>query len=474
MTILTVHDEVMPPPLGFAHEQRWLSNLSPETVAALVTAAGDVILVLDPEGRVLDVAGTGGGIPGLANWTGREWGELVTSQSRPKIQEMLGETGQPRWRQVNHPVEGGDVPYRYLAIRLGHGDRLVAIGRDVRAAAALQQRLLRAQQSLERDYLRLRQAEARYRLLFETTAEAMIIVDAASRQIREINPAAHRMFGAPLGSFVGQAISSRFDRKEVERVAGVLGAISAGAEVSAIEIELADDAGAARLAVGAFRQGGANYFLLRLSPALGAESAPDESRRVVAVVESMPDAFVLAGPDQKILTANLAFVEAVHAVSADQLRRQPLGDFIGRPGIDLELIRGQLAEHEAVRNVSTILRGIDGGREEVELSAVHVPGPDEVLGFSIRIVGRRLRDLPPTTRDLPRSVEQLTDLVGRMPLKDIVRESTDLIERLCIEAALTFTTNNRASAAEILGLSRQSLYSKLHRHGLVRSENEGN
>ena len=67
-------------------------------------------------------------------------------------------------------------------------------------------------------------------------------------------------------------------------------------------------------------------------------------------------------------------------------------------------------------------------------------------------------------------MEQLTELVGRMPLKDIVRESTDLIERQCIEAALAFTSNNRASAAEILGLSRQSLYSKLHRHGLVSSE----
>lgn len=28
------------------------------------------------------------------------------------------------------------------------------------------------------------------------------------------------------------------------------------------------------------------------------------------------------------------------------------------------------------------------------------------------------------------------------------------------------TSDNRASAAEILGLSRQSLYSKLHRYGL--------
>ncbi len=47
-----------------------------------------------------------------------------------------------------------------------------------------------------------------------------------------------------------------------------------------------------------------------------------------------------------------------------------------------------------------------------------------------------------------------------------MRESTDLIERLCIEAALELTGDNRASAAEMLGLSRQSLYVKLRRYGL--------
>ena len=41
------------------------------------------------------------------------------------------------------------------------------------------------------------------------------------------------------------------------------------------------------------------------------------------------------------------------------------------------------------------------------------------------------------------------------------------IERLCIEAALELSSDNRASAAELLGLSRQSLYVKLRRYGLA-------
>jgi DNA-binding NtrC family response regulator len=71
---------------------------------------------------------------------------------------------------------------------------------------------------------------------------------------------------------------------------------------------------------------------------------------------------------------------------------------------------------------------------------------------------------------LPRSVDQLKELVGRVPIKEIVRESADLIERLCIQAALDVSDNNRASAAQLLGLSRQGLYSKLRRYGLVSTE----
>jgi DNA-binding NtrC family response regulator len=51
-------------------------------------------------------------------------------------------------------------------------------------------------------------------------------------------------------------------------------------------------------------------------------------------------------------------------------------------------------------------------------------------------------------------------------MKDIVGETSDLIEQLCIEAALELTHDNRAAAAEMLGLSRQSLYVKMRRFGL--------
>jgi len=88
------------------------------------------------------------------------------------------------------------------------------------------------------------------------------------------------------------------------------------------------------------------------------------------------------------------------------------------------------------------------------------------IGLIIRSRGAQAQLAPQHGKVLPRSVEQLAQLVGRVPLKEIVRETSDVIEKLCIEAALDLSKDNRAAAAQTLGLSRQSFYAKLRRHGL--------
>ena len=233
-------------------------------------------------------------------------------------------------------------------------------------------------------------------------------------------------------------------------------------------LQLIDHKGEARISARLFRQSRTPMLIVRIEPTTPADAEHRFDSTLGDVLERMPDAFVLVDRELKVLTANAAFVELAEMPSADRVVGNPVGTWLARPGRDLELIVGQLRDHGSIRNVATIVRGAAGAQEEIELSGVSatMEGKD-CYGFTIRNVARRLRDDTAAQRDLPRSVEQLTELVGRMSLKDIVRESTDMIERLCIEAALAYTSDNRASAAEILGLSRQSLYSKLHRHGLA-------
>jgi transcriptional regulator PpsR len=117
------------------------------------------------------------------------------------------------------------------------------------------------------------------------------------------------------------------------------------------------------------------------------------------------------------------------------------------------------------------VRGEYGSSTEVELSAVMAPsGPEPCIGLTVRDVGRRLAHGPQGARDLTLAVEQLTGLVGRVSLRDLVRDTTDLVERHFIEAALELTGHNRTSAAEVLGVSRQSLYVKMRRYQLGAGE----
>lgn len=447
-----------------------LHDVDADLAARVIAASGDIALVIDGAGIVRDIALGSGEMAGngFEAWINRPWVDTVSTESRGKIEEMLRDApgrGPTRWRQVNHQTANGEVPIRYLALDAAKDGRVIAIGRDMRAAAALQQRLLAAQQSMERDYVRLRQMETRYRLLFEQSAEAVFIVDTALRRITEANPAARRLAGGD-DRLVGQAFVAQLAEGARDTALTLLGAVAAAEQSTPVLVET-EEGTACEMSATLFRQDRGSYFLIRLAVAGVTPAADAADRRLVDVLDRLPDAFVLTDENLDIVTENAAFLDLTESARRAALKGAPLSRFLGRPGIDLGVLVQQLRDHGAVRNFATIIRGSHGSEEDVEVSAVLAgDATHPCFGFSLRTARRAPLDLEPTARALPRSVEQLTELVGRVPLKDIVRESTDLIERLCIEAALTYTADNRASAAEILGLSRQSLYSKLHRHGL--------
>lgn len=454
----------------FRAPDKVLDGFAAASLGRLASASGDVALVMGPDGRIVDASfatrdPTGTGQEG---WIGRNWADLVTVESKAKIAEMLAGAHAdtvPRWRQVNHPSNDGDVPLRYLTVGSGSDGNIIAIGQDMRAQAVMQQRLIQAQQSLERDYLKLRQAETRYRMLFDLDGEAVLIVDAETRRIREANPAATALAKVKPGVLINRALSTLIYSKDHEALFAYLGLATASDATEPVQLRMAAGKAIVALSATAFRQDRTAFYLVRILTKTTDESANIQPMR--DLIERLPDGFVLTDAKLSILSVNAAFVDMAGEVAAARLKGLPLADYLGRSSIDVDLIIDQIREHGSVRNVATIVRGRSGAIEDVEVSGIAAPTLDgDGFGFSIRSIARRAADLPPQPKDMPRSVEQLTELVGRMSLKDIVRESTDLIERLCIEAALEYTSDNRASAAEILGVSRQSLYSKLHRHGL--------
>jgi transcriptional regulator PpsR len=318
--------------------------------------------------------------------------------------------------------------------------------------------------------LKLRQAEARHRLLFQVSAEAVLIVDATSRKILEANPAAGSLLGEGSKRLVGRIFPDGFDELSNQALQGLLGAVKATGRTDTVDVRSADGMREFSAAASLFREERTSYFLIRLSAldgSRGGTEIPQQKSKVLEIVASAPEGFVVTNLDGRILFANRAFLDLAQLATEEQARNESLERWLGRPGVDFNLLTAQLREHGSLRLFATQLRGEFGSSVDVEICAVSVvDGEDPCLGFTIRDVGQRVTFDRQISRDKPRSVAQLTELVGRVPLKDLVRESTDMIEKLCIEAALEITGDNRASAAEILGLSRQSLYAKLRRYGL--------
>lgn len=452
-----------------------LGEIGADVAAKLIAAAADVALIIDSSGVIRDVASHNTELAemGRARWLGLPWVDSVTVESRAKIEALLGqaEAEKPTARQVNHPVPGSaDIPVLYSAVGVGEGGRIVAVGRDLRPVAQLQQRLVEAQQSMEREYSRLRNAETRYRLLFHLASEAVIIVDAATLRVIDANPATAELIDSAAQRTVGRSITDLFDAPGGEAVRALLATVKSTGRGEDVQVRLAGGERELLVSASLFRQDRLSHFLVRLSALQEGSSAIIVQRtksRLLSVVENLPEGFVVAGLDRRVLIVNRAFLDMTQLASEELARGEPLERWLGRSGIDLNVLVASLREHGSVQRFMTVVRGEYGSSEDVEVSAVSVTSGDQpCFGFTIRYAGRRPGLDVIRSGEVQQSVSQLTELVGRVSLKDLVRETTDVVEKLCIEAALELTGDNRASAAEMLGLSRQSLYAKLRRYGL--------
>jgi len=458
----------------FAAAGELLRGLDPEDIGHLLASTADVALVVDSAGVILDAAFADADLTRLAGpeWIGKRLIDTVTDETRPKIEDLIRDSAQQaslRWRQVNHPASrGSDVPVRYRAVRYGQDGRILVVGRDLRPMAALQQRLVESQQEMEREYTRIRNAEKRYRLLFQLASEAVLILDSNTARIVEANPAAAILFGAEPKKLVGRDFEALFAESSRQTAASFLAATRIAPRVDRVHAQLALDNSGVLLTGSSYRQDGAPLLVVLLSR-LGESSlgASVDDANILRLVEAIPEAFVVVAADRRIMTANAAFLDLVQATTAIQVRGEPIERWIGRPGVDVDVLFSNLRAHANVRFFSTVARGELGTAEDVEIVAVSaLGGTAPVFGMTIRATGWRGGRERLGGRELPRTVEQFTELVGRVPMKNLVRETTDLIERLCIEAALELTRENRASAAEMLGLSRQAFYVKLRRYGL--------
>ncbi|MEM0954444.1 MAG: transcriptional regulator PpsR [Pseudomonadota bacterium] len=443
--------------------------------AELLREIADFCLLLSPDGTILDYSihtdDLGSAL--AKDWVGQSWLDTVTNDSQVRAEALLSEAlaqrGQIAMGDTSHTLpDGTDMLVRYRAVHPLDADHIMLVGEDMRSEANLRQQLMNAQQALELDYWRLRQIETRYRRLFDMVSDAILVVDGESMRITEANARAAQLLAPEQDTVAGQPFPLGLSRKAERTLNTTLEEARVAGRATAKDIASEDGEHQLDISASYLKQGDESRFLLRITESGGSHTAGPGTPAEALLQESLPvapDAILITDADGRIVTANRKFLELAQVVSEDQVAGQLADRWLGRSGVDLSVLLTNLRRNDSVKLFGTTLHGEQGSIADVEVSAAGLSSSSgQCLAFFIRDVGRRVAVEHPTAAKLPRSIEQITKRVGRVPLKDLVRESTDVIEALCIEAALELTHDNRASAAELLGLSRQSLYAKLRRY----------
>jgi len=444
-----------------------LQGLSPwatELAQTFVLLSSDIALVLDDKGVIQDVA-QGGSVPMAPTaheWIGQPWADTVTGETRDKIALLMQEvssTGQSRKREINHTSRNGgaSIAVSYTAVQLGQGGPVLAVGRDLRSTAAIQQRFLDVQQEMERGYWRARQAESRYRLLFQVATDAVLVVDAADMHILEANQGASALFELGAEQIVGRPASFGFERHSRGPVDELLQTARRSGQPAEIRARLAGRASATTVLATPFRVDDAMRLLVRVRNIEVPGSAADLNTTLARLVDSTSDGVVVTDPSGRILVANPAFLQLVELATETQVKGRPLMDWIGVSDSRLEELIVQVRREGVTRRIASQLLTANAQLSEVEISAALLTeGDQESIGFTIHHVAPR-PSLVHALDPLAVTIEGLTARLGSTSLHDLLQETVQMARQHFVRAALQRCGQDRAAAALLLGITSDSL-----------------
>lgn len=455
-------------------------EVSPEKIGGLLARSSDIVIIMDRDGRVrrVTVNPNNPQLGCLDHWEGRTVYDFLTSESKVKLEARIAEFD-PLQEESHRPIELNHVdnanwefPIRYAMDETGVEDTLILLGRDMRPIAEAQQQLVKAQLALERDYEKARDFETRFQVLLHSTREPIVFVDAKTGRVVNGNAPAARLLGPDPEALTGASFPQMFEGVERKSFVAALreAAASPSPEAEAVKGLARGSRQELSIRPTLFRSAVETLLLCRLEAAREEEPAKEELRDALAgLYDTGPDAVVFTNRQGDVRYANEGFLVQVDAPELSAIQGDSLARFLARGAVDLKVLIENAGRTGRLRAYSATLNSLFGTQAPVLISAVALKGrPEQLFAFVIRDASRVESSRAPNEQ----GVNDVVELVGSTPLKELVSATSDVVEKLCIETALELTRNNRVAAAEMLGLSRQSLYVKLRKYGLVERDGD--
>ena len=459
--------------------------LQDPVVSSVVAALADISLTLD-KNRVVSAAVSRPSSPFASHtedWTGQRFTSLIQGDSLQRFEQRIselaeraaqGEAAPFRWVELEHRDNAGHtMPVRYAMHWISSRDEVLLLGQDQRPIIEMQQQLLNAQIALEQDYEAQREMDTRYRLLMDFTSDAIALVSASTGRVVDINHNGASLFGVKRADLIDTLFADRFVSRGKTGLIASLTAHVALESPEPIEAEVKGTQQNLLLSSKLFRAAGEQLILVRLiDPEFGSVA----DGRLVANLRQLfyrgPDGMVFTDREGRIVEANETFLNLTDISSMNDLRGVSVAEYLGRGTVDLKVLVENAQRAGQLRLYATKLKTGFEAQIAVEISATWLDDRiDPVLALVIRNASNtathRAESAPPDA-----DMRGVMELVGSSTLKDIVSDTTNVIEKICIETAIELTRNNRVAAAEMLGLSRQSLYVKLRKYGMISRDED--
>ena len=440
-----------------------LAPWAQELAQTFVSLSSDIALVLDEAGVIRSVAQSGAQpmAPSADEWVGRLWADTVAVPMRRKVEGLLHDvasTGLARRREISHSsVDGADIPVAYTAIRLGRDGPVIAVGRDMRAIAAIQQRFLDAQQDLERGYWKARQVESQERQLHQVLTDRVLVVDAQTLGIVRANRNVSQRLGG-MAALAGRAVEALFDDRSRSAVRELMSSARSSGRPSELRARLIGDPVTSSVAAIPFRAGDEQRLLVRLrSAALPAASVPGRSEREAAAV---------ADSSGRVLGCDAAFIALLQARDDTELIGQHVADWLGRGPDDVDALLREVRQEGLAEREALVLNA--GTRETVAVSATWLTeGDRECVGLVLYQAVPRIAELGGAQAAFAEAWKRLTEELGATPLPVMLRQATALAEQHFIRIALQRCAGDTHAAADLLGISEGALQDRRARDGVA-------
>ena len=440
----------------------------------IISEFGDINIILDTRGKILQIKTPVGSIlKNLNSWINKNIYDFLTIESKEKLNfhlTSLSDLSQSstKWFELNHISENtGEFPVKYKGFKAANKKNVILIGNDLSPVAEIQKKFVNSQLALEREYSRYRSFETKYKALIEFSEEPLFLLDGVTGKILNLNDSAAKIINEKRDKLVGKSLSKFFNFKNDNEFIELL------KSDEIVKNYNSNKNIKSKFQSSIFRAENEVCIIVRLQKENEVKVKENELNNILSkFYDNTRYGIVFTDSIGTIKYVNDSFISLCKIENQQLLIERPFSDFLARGIIDMKVLIEATLENGSTMPFKTQLISNYDIKTEIEITSTKTS--INFVDYICFLISHRPNESEPETENninenvvSEKATKKIMKLVGSAPLKDLVADTSDIVEKICIETALKMTKNNRVATAEMLNLSRQSLYVKLRKYNLL-------